>query len=219
MSKSWQRERKKDPFYRSAKKVGYRARSAYKLKQIHERFRVFKKGQVVVDLGAAPGGWTQVAVEEVGEGGLVVGVDLDTIQPVLGATFVRGDVTKENTVRKVVERVEERSGRTGRTVDVIISDMSPNISGNYSLDQAQSYWLCHNALKFAEQTLMHGGIFVAKIFEGEDFVTFRDEMKERFSTVRSYSPPASRKESSEVYLVGKGYYAPGTEPGPRDEEE
>lgn len=206
----WQRARKQDAFYRKAKMEGYRARSAYKLRQLNEKFKIIRRGDVVVDLGAAPGGWTQIVVEIVGEEGIAIGVDLDPIKPVLGATFIRGDMTKQRTVEKVLERIEERAaGRPqtdGARVDVILSDMSPDITGNYSLDQARSAHLCGIALDFIEGVLKPGGHFVTKIFEGEDFTVFRDRMKDRFHQIKTFSPPASRKESSEVYLVGKGFF-------------
>ncbi len=205
----WQRDRKQDAFYRKAKSEGYRARSAYKLQQLNDKFRIIRSGDVVVDLGAAPGGWTQVVVELIGDKGIAIGVDLDPIKPVLGATFIRGDMTKDRTVEKVLDRIEERAGeRTaeeGRRVDVVVSDMSPHITGNYSVDQARSAYLCGHALDFAEKVLRPGGNFVAKIFEGEDFGSFRDRLKERFRQIKTFSPPASRKESSEVYLVAKGF--------------
>lgn len=209
MGEDWQREKRRDHYYRSAKASGYRARSAYKLHQLDERFKLIKPGNVVVDLGCAPGGWAQVACEKVGVDGVVVGVDLAPVQPVLGATFIRGDMTKQSTVQKVLDRIEERTGGNVSAVDLVISDMSPNISGNYSVDQARSYWLCKKALDFAEHVLKQGGHFVCKVFEGEDFPALRDALMERFGTVKTFFPPASRKESSEVYLVAKNMLRPG----------
>lgn len=205
VSKSWTRERRQDPYYKSAKAGGYRARSAFKLQQINGKFKIIRRGNVVVDLGAAPGGWSQVAVELVGENGVVVGVDLAFIQPLFGATFVQGDMTSRATVDRVRTRIEERIGRSDESVDVVISDMSPNISGNYTMDQARSFHLCQEALRFATQVLKPGGHFVTKIFEGEDFPALREELKALFGHVRTFSPPASRKESSEVYVVAMGY--------------
>ena len=207
MTGDWQREKRKDAYWRAAKKGGYRARSAFKLKQIQTKFKLIRRGGVVVDLGAAPGGWTQVALELVGKKGVVVGVDLAYVQPVGGATFIRGDMRDEQTVRRVLERVEERIGKSGHVVDVVLSDMSPNISGNYSMDQARSFHLCTVGLAFAERVLKPGGGFACKIFEGEDFASFRAMLQERFASVRTFSPPASRKQSSEVYLLAQGYRA------------
>lgn len=215
------RQRRDDPFYKAAKRTGYRARSAYKLLQLNEKFRVLKKGNVVVDLGAAPGGWSQVARDLSGDEGLVIGVDLDHIKPVLGVTFVRGDMTHPRTVETVLKRIEERTGGTKESVDVVISDMSPNISGNYTMDQAISFHLCVKALEFAEEVMKRNGNMVLKIFEGEDFPALREALKERFDHIKTFSPPASRKESSEVYLVALGYRGGGGDLGhaaPKREE-
>ena len=205
MGKEWQRQRRDDPYYKAAKGHGYRARSAYKLLQLQDKFQIIRRGNVVVDLGAAPGGWSQVAQELSGPDGLVVGVDLAYIKPLDGVTFVRGDMTSDATVHAVLQRIEDRTGGTRESVDVVISDMSPNISGNYTMDQARSFHLCTKALAFAEHVLKPGGNLVAKIFEGEDFPELRDLLKDRFARVKTFSPPASRKESSEVYLVATGY--------------
>ena len=207
----WQRERRKDTFYKAAKAEGYRARSAFKLKEIDAKFRIMRPGDVVVDLGAAPGGWSQVAKERVGENGVVIGVDLDFVQPTMGVTFVRGDMTEPGTVLAVLERIKERTGKDDNSVDAVVSDMSPNISGKYTMDQARSYWLCENALRFAEKVLKPGGHFIAKIFEGEDFPAFREMLQARFEVVKTFHPEASRKQSSEVYVIAKGF-KPGRTP-------
>ena len=193
----WYRERKKEHFYRAAKKEGYRSRAAYKLKQIQNRFHVIKKGDVVIDLGAAPGGWSQVAREIIGEKGLVVGIDLQPIKPIKGAIFIVGDITKKETIEKIKEKIGNKK------VDVIISDMSPNISGNYSLDHANSIWLAENALDFAKKFLKNNGNFICKVFEGELLKEFLNKVKTSFEVVKLHSPPASRKSSSEIYVIAK----------------
>jgi len=193
----WYRERKKEHFYRAAKKEGYRSRAAYKLKQIQSRFHVIRKGDVVIDLGAAPGGWSQVAREIVGEKGLVVGIDLQPIKPIKGAIFIVGDITKKETIEKIKEKIGNKK------VDVIISDMSPNISGNYSLDHANSIWLAENALDFAKKFLKNNGNFICKVFEGELLKEFLNKVKTSFEVVKLHSPPASRKSSSEIYVIAK----------------
>lgn len=193
----WYRERKKEHFYRAAKKEGYRSRAAYKLKQIQNRFHVIKKGDVVIDLGAAPGGWSQVAREIVGEKGLVVGIDLQPIKPIKDAIFIVGDMTKKETIEKIKEKIGNKK------VDVIISDMSPNISGNYSLDHANSIWLAENALDFAKKFLKNNGNFICKVFEGELLKEFLNKVKADFEVVKLHSPPASRKSSSEIYVIAK----------------
>lgn len=205
MSERWFQEKKREAFYRRAKREGYRARSAYKLLQIQEKFNLIRPGDTVIDLGASPGGWSQVAAELVGEGGRVFGIDLSPVRPVEGVVFLRGDMTRPETT----EALRREMGREGSAVaQVVVSDMSPDISGNYSRDQAESAWLCQKALEFAEQVLDRGGNFVAKIFEGEDYREFRSLVESRFEMVKPYRPVATRKSSSEVYLVAKGYRPP-----------
>lgn len=211
MSRKWLRERSKDAWYRMAKREGWRSRAAYKLIQINDRYKVIYPGDHVVDLGAAPGGWSQVAVELVGPEGRVVGVDLDSIAPMEGATFIRGDMTRPETVARALELV-------GGVVDVVISDMSPNISGAYATDQARSVWLCENALQFSEKVLRPGGRFVAKVFEGDLFPSFFSKVKDRFHQAKVMSPPASRAASSEVYVVGMGFRGPSPYPPERPRE-
>lgn len=198
MTRRWVRERRDDAYYKKAKREGYRSRAAFKLKQIDRKYDVLREGDRVVDLGAAPGGWTQVAVEAVGPAGAVVGVDLDPITPLEGAVFLRGDMTRPETAREVAERI-------GGEADVVISDMSPNISGNYSVDHARSVHLCREALRFAGRALRPGGRFVVKVFEGDLFKDFYDEVGEAFQFHKAYSPPASRNASSEIYVIAKGF--------------
>ena len=196
MAKRWYRDRKKEFYYKQAKKQGYRARSAYKLLQIQQRYNIIKRGDTVLDLGAAPGGWSQVAKEIVGEEGKVIGVDLLPIKPIKNIHFIEGDITDTETMEKIKELIGKKK------IDVVISDMSPNISGNYSLDQARSVWLCEHALNYAENFLKEKGNLVCKVFEGEDFNNLRAKIKKRFHKVENVIPKASRKTSSEVYLVG-----------------
>ncbi len=196
MTERWQRERKKEHYYRQAKSEGYRSRAAYKLKQINKKYKIIKKGDVVVDLGAAPGGWSQVAKEAVGNG-FVFGVDLESIEPVEGVEFLMGDLTKKDVVETVTSLVKK--------ADVVISDMSPNISGAYSVDHARSVYLCESALDFAEKILKRNGNFVVKIFEGDLFKDYFEKIKNRFDYVKTYRPKATRKSSSEVYIIGKGF--------------
>ncbi len=202
MGSRWHEERRRDPYFRDAKKQGYRARSAFKLKQMQTASHLIRPGDAVADLGCAPGGWSQVLVELVGDRGLVIGVDLLRTRPVEGATFIRGDFTKESTR----DRLSDMLAETGREYfDVIVSDMAPDMSGTYSLDQARSVHLCTMALDFCARHLKPGGAFVTKVFEGADFQEFRDEVRSRFNSLRMMHPPASRKASSEVYLIAKGH--------------
>jgi 23S rRNA (uridine2552-2'-O)-methyltransferase len=193
----WYKEKKREHFYKEAKKKGYRARSAFKLLQIQKKFNVIKKSDFVLDLGAAPGGWSQVARNLVGTGGKVIGIDLLHITPLDGVVFLKGDMTKKETLQKILDIAGKRKA------DVILSDMSPNISGAYSLDQARSVFLCEKALDSAKVLLKPGGVFVCKIFEGEDLKDFLTNVESIFKDVKKFTPPASRKSSSEVYIIGK----------------
>jgi 23S rRNA (uridine2552-2'-O)-methyltransferase len=195
----WYKEKKREHFYKEAKRVGYRARSAFKLQQIQARFHVIPKDGIIIDLGAAPGGWSQVAKELVGEHGVVIGADLSSIKPLGGIQFIQGDITQTATVQHIQELIDNRRA------DVVLSDMSPDISGNYSVDQARSAWLCDCALDATDQLLRPGGHFVCKIFEGEDTKEFLQKVRQRFEKVKTFSPEASRKSSSEIYIVAKSY--------------
>ncbi|MGB0653693.1 MAG: RlmE family RNA methyltransferase [Thermoplasmatota archaeon] len=198
----WYQDRVRDGYYKQAKKEGYRARSAYKLQQLQQRFRFLKKGYAVADLGCAPGGWSQVLTELVGPEGLVIGVDLQRVAPIEGARLMQGDFTKPATHRRLAKELAD-SGR-GK-LDAVVSDLAPDMTGNYDLDQSRSVHLCELAQGFAQAHLRPGGAFVLKVFEGADFQEFREGLRSAFRRVHHYHPPASRKASSEVYLVATGY--------------
>ena len=187
------RRGRSDAFQRRARREGYRARSAYKLMDIQKKSKIFKKADTVLDLGAAPGGWSQVALEHIGDDGKLVGVDLQHVLPLKGAQFIQGDLREPET-RNELENLLPR-------VDVVISDMSPNLSGNYSVDQARSVELSSLALDIASERKANS--FVVKVFEGSDFQDFREAVIDEFGSVRTLSPEASRKKSSEVYLIAK----------------
>ncbi|MDD5502749.1 MAG: RlmE family RNA methyltransferase [Candidatus Thermoplasmatota archaeon] len=197
----WQLAKRHDSFYRLAKQEGYRARSSFKLKQINEKFGVIHKGFAVVDLGCAPGGWMQVAKEIVGETGTVIGIDLKQIKPIEGTVFIQGDMTSDETVKKVLDAIST----SGRKIDTVISDMSPNISGAYSMDHVRSIDLCEHALNFARKVLRPGGSFTAKVFEGEHFPEYFNNVKMSFDFVKRYAPDASRSSSSEIYVIAKRF--------------
>lgn len=197
MSKRWMTEKRNDPYAKAAKRMDYRSRASFKLIQIDDKFKLLKRGSVVADLGAAPGGWLQVATERVGPKGRVVGVDLQPIEPIQGVETVQGDMRKEETVLDMLEAL-------GGKADVILSDMSPNISGSYSMDHARSVDLCEHALEFAGKVLKPGGALVMKIFEGDMMQDFMKLVKARFREVKLYAPDASRASSSEIYIVAKG---------------
>ncbi|WP_338740676.1 23S rRNA (uridine(2552)-2'-O)-methyltransferase [Haloplanus salilacus] len=191
----------KDEYYNRAKQEGYRARSAYKLKQLDGTADLFETGDAVVDLGAAPGGWLQVTAEAVGPEGTVVGVDLQRIESLDhdGVETIRGDMTDEGTV----DRLRDAVG--GDDVDVVVSDMAPNMTGEYSVDHARSVYLARQAFDVARDLLAPGGDLAVKVFEGPDLADLRAEMEETFEYVRAVHPEASRDASSELYLVAKGY--------------
>ncbi|MEM2944096.1 MAG: RlmE family RNA methyltransferase [Methanomassiliicoccales archaeon] len=198
MPRRWVIERRRDFYYKKAKAMNYRSRAAFKLMQINERFKIIKRGDRVVDLGAAPGGWLQVAKEAVGKTGVVVGVDLQWIEPIDGVKTVRGDVRSDRVVEKVLAEIEG-------SADVILSDMSPNISGNYSTDHAKSVELCEHALEFAKKCLKGGGSMVVKVFQGDLLDEYLDKVRTYFTDVKLHSPKASRPSSSEIYIIARGF--------------
>jgi 23S rRNA (uridine2552-2'-O)-methyltransferase len=191
----------RDEYYNRAKQEGYRARSAYKLKQLDDEAGLFGSGNTVVDLGAAPGGWLQVAAEAVGPGGRVVGVDLQRIKSLDReddvVETIRGDMTDEETRSRIRDLVGEEGA------DVVVSDMAPNMTGEYSLDHARSVHLARQAFETALDVLATGGDLAVKVFDGPDVADLRAEMDDEFQYVRSIRPDASRDASSEQYLVGK----------------
>jgi 23S rRNA (uridine2552-2'-O)-methyltransferase len=196
----------KDHYYRRAKEEGYRARSAYKLLQINQKFHLIKKGDRVVDLGAAPGGWLQVAKELAGKDGRIVGVDLEAIEPIPGVVTFQADITKESTVELIKEAI-------GGEADVVICDAAPNLSGAWDVDHARSIDLSTSALAMAKKLLRPRGHFLAKVFQGDMFTDFLDEVKQEFSQVQAHSPAASRKESAEMYVVAKKRISGPVRPG------
>jgi len=196
-SSAWLKRHVNDPYVHRAKAQGYRSRAAYKLLQLLKLDGLVRSGDTVVDLGAAPGSWSQVLVECVGRSGRVVAVDLLEVAPVPGVMVVQGDFSEE----AVLRRLEEALG--GRKIDLVVSDMAPNISGVRSSDQARSIHLCELALDFAETHLNSGGAFVVKAFQGAGYPEFLAAMRRIFVSVASRKPGASRGESNEMYLVGK----------------
>lgn len=200
MGKRWQKKRKKEHFYKKAKKEGYRSRAAYKLKQLDDKFEILEPGEVVVDLGAAPGGWMQAAREKVGDEGYVIGVDLEPIEE-LGYENVKtlqADITDPNIGKTILKDLP-------RPADVIISDASPDISGIWDVDHARSIGLARAALNLSGDVLVPGGNLLIKVFQGEMFNEFVKEVKNSFKFHKASKPDASRKESSEIYVIGKSF--------------
>lgn len=184
----------RDHYYRKAKEEGYRARSAYKLLQINEKFHIIKKGDSVVDLGAAPGGWLQVARQL--SDGKVVGVDLEQIVPITGVVTFQADITRESTAERILEEL-------GGKADVVICDAAPNLSGAWDMDHAVSIDLARSALRAAKRLLKPKGNFLVKVFQGDMFPEYLAEVKREFAKVQAHSPAASRRESAETYIVAK----------------
>ena len=198
MSRRWLAERKNDPYHRMAKEQGYRSRAAFKLLQLDERFGLFKRAKYILDLGAAPGGWLQVASEAVGPDGLVVGVDLEEI-PDMNLENVKtivGDILNDDIVDEIV-RI------TSSKMDVVLSDLAQNISGSWDLDQYRQIELARKALSVSRKVLKRNGYFVVKVFQGSEYDNFLKEMKGAFKSVKFHKPKASRKGSAETYLVAK----------------
>lgn len=189
---------KKDYYYRKAKKERYRSRAAFKLKQLNEKFRIVKKGGVVLDLGAAPGGWMQVLREIVADEGLVVGVDLDDIKPFKFENIkaIKGDFTKDEVAGEIKKIID--------SADAVVSDASPDISGVWDVDHFRSVELSRSALSIARDILKPGGNFLVKVFQGGETEDFFREVKGTFSYTKRTKPRASRDQSSEIYIVAKG---------------
>ncbi len=195
----WLTEHFNDDYVRQAQALGYRSRARFKLEEIQRRDRILGPGMTVVDLGAAPGGWSQYAVEQVGPEGRVFALDILPMDPIAGVTFLQGDFTTDETWH----RLQDLLG--GRSVDVVLSDMAPNLSGNRSVDQPRSMALAELALDAAEQLLRPGGSFLAKLFHGEGFEAFQKRLRQEFSRVVTRKPKASRGRSREVYLLARGF--------------
>ena len=198
-SQTWLKRQINDPYVAKARKEGYRSRAAYKLLEIEETIKCLKKGAVVVDLGAAPGSWAQVVLEKVGIKGIVIGIDLLPIDPMVGAEFIEGDFTEDKPLYQLEALLH------GKRVDVVLSDMAPNTTGHNQTDHLRIMNLCALAFHFAQQHLKEGGTFLCKVFAGGTEAQLLSEIKKAFTSVKHVKPGASRKESAEIYLVAKGF--------------
>jgi 23S rRNA (uridine2552-2'-O)-methyltransferase len=198
-SKQWMREHVNDVYVQRAKSEGYRSRAAYKLLELAARDKLLKPGMVVVDLGAAPGGWSQVASTQVGARGLVLALDLLEMEPLPGVKFLQGDFREDAVVAALAAALG------GRRIDLVLSDMSPNISGIAMSDQARIMHLAELALEFSAKHLKHGGNLLVKVFQGSGFEEFLRHMRAQFKSVVTRKPEASRGRSSELYLLGKSH--------------
>lgn len=191
----WKQRQARDPYVRRAQMEGWRSRAAFKLMEIDDRERLLRRGATVLDLGAAPGGWSQVAVARVGPTGRVVAVDLLEMDPIAGVTRIHGDFNGAE-VREVIRRELRQPG-----ADIVISDMAPNISGNWSVDQPRSMGLAEDVLAACGEFLRPGGSLLIKVFQGEGFEELVRQARSVFDAVRIRKPAASRAESREMYLV------------------
>ena len=201
-SKQWLRRHVNDPYVQRSKKEGYRSRSAYKLIEIDERDKVLKPGMLVVDLGAAPGGWAQVAAKRVGAKGAVVAIDLLALEPIANVTVLQEDFASDAGLAAVEKAI------LGRKADVVLSDMAPNMSGIALSDQARSMELAEIARDFARLHLQAEGVFMVKVFQGAGYDEYLRSLRSAFQKVVVRKPASSRGESAEQYLVARGLKAP-----------
>jgi 23S rRNA (uridine2552-2'-O)-methyltransferase len=198
-SRQWLDRHVNDEYVKQAKKAGYRSRAAFKLLEIQEKDRLIKPGMRVVDLGAAPGGWSQVAHNLVGQSGQVMALDILPMEPIPGVKFIEGDF------RETQPLDEMREYLAGKPVDLVISDIAPNITGVASVDQPRGIYLCELALDFVRETLKPGGGFVVKVFQGAGFDEYLKDVRSCFTKVVSRKPSSSRSKSREIYLVAGNF--------------
>ena len=198
-SNDWMDEHFNDHYVMKAKEEGYRSRACYKLMEIDDKDKLMKSGMTVVDLGSAPGGWSQVAAKRVGDHGLVVASDILPMDGIAGVTFLQGDFTEEAVFDELMKVIGNRP------VDLVISDMAPNMSGMAAVDQPSAMYLVELALDMARQVLKPGGNYAAKVFHGEGFDEYLKDMRSSFDKVVTRKPESSRARSREVYLVAKGF--------------
>jgi len=198
-SSGWLREHFDDQYVKMSQKDGYRSRASYKLLEIDKKDKILRPGSVVIDLGAAPGGWTQVVAEKVGPSGIIVASDILPMDALADVEFIQGDFTEQEVLDQILETMGDRKA------DLVISDMAPNMSGMSSVDIPKAMYLVELSLDLAKTVLKPGGDFVAKVFQGEGFTELLEDMRGQFSKVVSRKPEASRARSKEVYQVCKGF--------------
>ena len=197
-SRRWLSEHFDDPYVKLAQQKGMRSRSAFKLLELQDKYQLIRPGMVVVDLGAAPGGWCQLAQSLVSEEGRVIGLDILPMEPIHGVLLIEGDFTEDETLHELEDALR------GHSVDLVLSDMAPNMSGMATIDQAKAMYLAELALEFVRSQLKPGGDFVVKLFQGEGFDSYVREVRSLFMKVRVRKPKASRPRSREVYLLARG---------------
>ena len=197
-NRTWIKRHVRDPYVVQSQRDGYRSRASYKLLEIVEKDHLIKPGMTVVDLGSAPGGWSQVAAKLVGDGGSVIAVDILPMNPIAGVSFIQGDFTEDETLQALLAEIGEQSA------DLVISDIAPNLTGMKAVDQPAVIYLAELAVDFAQHHLTKEGIFIAKLFQGEGFDEFVRNTRTMFNSVSLKKPDASRAKSREVYLLAKG---------------
>lgn len=201
-SQQWLMRQINDPFVEKAKALGYRSRAAFKIIEIDEKFKIFKKGKTVIDLGAAPGGWSQVAVKKVGEGN-VVAIDLLMMDAIVGVNFLQQDFLAEGSAEKILQLLQTQTRKT--KCDIVLSDMAANTIGDQRSDHLRIIALLEEALNLVEKILSQGGCFVGKIFQGGSSDEIMQKLRKNFATVKYFKPNSSRQNSSETYLVALGF--------------
>lgn len=198
-SKRWLEEHVNDKYVKEANKRGLRSRAYFKIEELQKKDKLMKPGDTVVDLGAAPGGWSQYASEQLGDKGTIIACDILPMDPIVGVDFLQGDFREESVLNALLDRIG------GNTVDLVMSDMAPNLSGNDAIDQSGSMYLVELALDMCHQVLGKNGKFAVKVFQGEGFDQFVKDVRNAFTTVKIRKPDSSRARSREVYLVATGY--------------
>ena len=198
-SKRWVEEHSSDFYVAQATKLGYRSRASFKIIEIQDKYKIFKKDMFIVDLGAAPGGWSQQIVKYVGHNGKLIALDLLDMPPIAGADFIQGDFSSDETYEQLNKLVNYKK------IDSIVSDMAPNMSGNKTSDQAKSIHLLELALDFAKENLITGGSFVTKLFQGQGSDEYIKLVKENFTKVTQFKPKSSRPRSREIYVVAQNF--------------
>ncbi|TBR42430.1 23S rRNA (uridine(2552)-2'-O)-methyltransferase RlmE [Marinomonas agarivorans] len=198
-SERWMKEHFDDHYVKLSQQDGYRSRASYKLLEINEKDKLLRRGMRIIDLGAAPGGWSQVVGRLVGDNSVVIASDILEMSPLPGVTFVQGDFTEEGVYEEILSLMGDE------LADLVISDMAPNMSGNNAVDQPQAMYLVELALDMATQVLRPGGNFLVKVFQGEGFDDYLKTMRASFASVVTRKPKASRPRSREVYLLGRSF--------------
>jgi len=208
-SKTWLKEHFDDEFVRRSQQDGYRSRAIYKLIEIDQKDHLVKPGMTIIDLGAAPGGWSEYCARKIGKKGRMIALDILPMEPIDNVTIIQGDFREDAVFEELMSVMQDGSIENGRA-DLVISDMAPNISGMGSVDMPRAYYLCELALDLARQVLKPGGGLLVKLFQGEGFEAYNRELKSSFSKVVMRKPKASRARSREIYALATGFLGNGS---------